>query len=137
MNPKHTDQLPDADVVLIGAGIMSATLSSMLTLLAPDLRILVLEQAEDIAGESSDSWNNAGTGHSGYCELNYMPDPADGAKPAEIAGQFHLTRQWWAHLVRLGLLDPADFIHSAPHMNLVFGDTNVTYLRRRVDASTP
>lgn len=132
-NPKHTDQLPDADVVLIGAGIMSATLSSMLTLLDPDLRILVLEQAEDIAGESSDPWNNAGTGHSGYCELNYMPDPADGAKPAEIAGQFHLTRQWWAHLVRLGLLDPAEFIHSAPHMNLVFGDTDVTYLRRRVD----
>lgn len=132
-NPQHTNQLPDADVVLVGAGIMSATLSSMLTLLDPDLRILVLEKAEDIAGESSDPWNNAGTGHSGYCELNYMPDPADAAKPAEIAGQFHLTRQWWAHLVRLGLLDPADFVRSAPHMNLVFGDTDVAYLRHRVD----
>lgn len=132
-NSQPTNQLPDADVVLIGAGIMSATLSSMLTLLDPDLRILVLEKAEDIADESSDPWNNAGTGHSGYCELNYMPDPADAAKPAEIAGQFHLTRQWWAHLVRLGLLDPADFVHSAPHLNLVFGDTDVAYLRHRVD----
>ncbi|MGC2940217.1 MULTISPECIES: malate:quinone oxidoreductase [unclassified Brevibacterium] len=132
-SPQHTTQLPDADVALIGAGIMSATLSSMLTLLDPDLRILILERAEDIAGESSDPWNNAGTGHSGYCELNYMPDPTDGTKPAEIAGQFHLTRQWWAHLVRLGLLDPSEFIHSAPHMNLVFGEADVSYLRRRVE----
>ncbi|WP_166826039.1 malate:quinone oxidoreductase [Brevibacterium limosum] len=132
-NSAHSTHVPDADLVLIGGGIMSATLGSMLALLEPQWRILMLEAAEDIAAESSDPWNNAGTGHSGYCELNYMPDPADGAKPAEIAGQFHLTRQWWAHLVRLGLLDPADFIRSAPHMNLVFGDTDVTYLRRRVD----
>lgn len=132
-SPTHTNQLPDADVVLIGAGIMSATLSSMLTLLDPELRILVLEKAPDSAGESSEAWNNAGTGHSGYCELNYMPDPADGSKPRHIAEQFHLTRQWWAHLVRQGLLDPTDFIHTTPHMNLVFGDTDVAYLRRRVE----
>ncbi|KHS53668.1 malate:quinone oxidoreductase [Brevibacterium linens] len=132
-SPTHTNQLPDADVVLIGAGIMSATLSSMLTLLDPELRILVLEKAPDSAGESSEAWNNAGTGHSGYCELNYMPDPADGSKPRHIAEQFHLTRQWWAHLVRQGLLDPTDFVHTTPHMNLVFGRDDVAYLRRRVD----
>lgn len=126
------DVTADADVVLIGGGIMSATLGSMLALLDPDLRIIVLEKACDIAGESSDPWNNAGTGHSGFCELNYMPDPADSAKPASIARQFHLTRQWWAHLVRLGLLDPDEFIHTTAHMNLVFGHDDVAYLRRRV-----
>ena len=130
---KHTTRLPDADVVLIGAGIMSATLSSILTQLDPDLRILVLEKSTDIAGESSEAWNNAGTGHSGYCELNYMPDPADGSKPRQIAEQFHLTRQWWSHLTRQGLLDPTDFIHATPHMNLVFGHDDVAYLRRRVN----
>ncbi|WP_413335836.1 malate:quinone oxidoreductase [Brevibacterium sp. GP-SGM9] len=125
--------IPEADVVLIGGGIMSATLGSMLTLLDPDLRIVMLEAAEQIGGESSDPWNNAGTGHSGFCELNYMADPADGTKPAAIAGQFHLSRQWWAHLAERGLLDPADFIHSTSHMNFVFGADDVAYLRHRVE----
>jgi malate dehydrogenase (quinone) len=129
----HSDHLPDADVALIGGGIMSATLGSMLALLEPDWRIVMLEKAPEIAGESSEPWNNAGTGHSGFCELNYMPDPTDGAKPASIAGQFHLTRQWWAHLVRQGLLDPQDFIHETAHMNLVFGTEDVAYLRKRVE----
>lgn len=71
------------------------------------------------------------TGHSGYCELNYMPDPDNGAKPASIASQFHLTRQWWAHLAREGRIEPAKFIHSSPHMDVVFGDRDVDYLRRR------
>lgn len=127
-----SDRLPDADVVLIGGGIMSATLGSMLAQLEPQWRILMLERAPDIAGESSNPWNNAGTGHSGFCELNYMPDPTDGSKAASIAEQFHLTRQWWAHLARLGLLDPRDFIHETAHMNLVFGPDDVEYLRTRV-----
>ncbi|UVI37314.1 malate:quinone oxidoreductase [Brevibacterium spongiae] len=129
----QTTHLPDADVVLIGGGIMSATLGSMLALLEPQWRILMLESAEDLASESSDPWNNAGTGHSGFCELNYMPDPGNGSKASSIAAQFHLCRQWWAHLVREGLLDPDDFIHSAAHMNLVFGAEDVAYLRTRVD----
>ncbi|WP_181275530.1 malate:quinone oxidoreductase [Brevibacterium oceani] len=128
-----SDHLPDADVVLIGGGIMSATLGSMLAQLEPEWRILMLEKAESIGGESSDPWNNAGTGHSGFCELNYMPDPTDGSKPASIAGQYHLTRQWWAELVRRGLLDPDDFIHETAHMNLVFGAEDVSYLRTRVE----
>lgn len=132
----HTAQLshlPDADVVLIGGGIMSATLGSMLALLEPQWRILVLEAAEDIATESSGPWNNAGTGHSGFCELNYTPDPADGSKASTIAEQFLLSRQWWAHLVQKGLLDPDAFVHSTAHMNLVFGAEHVAYLRTRVE----
>lgn len=123
----------DADVVLIGAGIMSATYASMLAMLEPDWRIVVLERADAVAGESSDPWNNAGTGHSGFCELNHMPDPRDGAKAAALAQQFHLSRQWWSHLVDAGVLDPDDFIHSSAHMDLVFGDHDVDYLRRRVE----
>ena len=123
----------DADVVLIGAGIMSATLGSMLAVLEPEWRITILERATTVAAESSDPWNNAGTGHSGFCELNYMPDPGDGGKAASIAAQFHLSRQWWAHLAAEGLVDPAAFIHTAPHMDVVFGDRDVAYLRRRFD----
>ena len=119
------------DAVLIGGGIMSATLGSMLAVLEPDWRIVLVERGDVLAGESSDPWNNAGTGHSGFCELNYMPDPSDATKPSSIARQFLQTRQWWAHLVHLGLLDPQMFVHSTPHMDVVFGDSDVEYLRRR------
>ncbi|MGO1449917.1 malate:quinone oxidoreductase [Brevibacterium aurantiacum] len=132
-SPATPQQLPDADVVLIGAGIMSATLGSMLAELSPDMRIVVLEKAGDTAEESSEAWNNAGTGHSGFCELNYMPDPGNGTKAASIASQFHLSRRWWAHLAQTGRLDPAEFIHSTIHMNLVFGESDVDYLRQRVE----
>lgn len=122
-----------ADVVLIGGGIMSATLGSMLAILEPEWRIVMLERADALATESSDPWNNAGTGHSGFCELNYMPDPTDGGKPSEIAAQFEVSRQWWAHLAASGLLDPATFVHAAGHMDVVFGDHDVSYLRRRFE----
>lgn len=128
--PHH---LPDADVVLIGGGIMSATLGSLLTELDPHLRIVVLEKSEEIAGESSDACNNAGTDHSGFCELNYMAGPHNGTKAASIASQFHLSRQWLAHLARTGRLDPNEFVHATPHMNLVFGAADVDHLRRRLE----
>ncbi|MGY4654286.1 malate dehydrogenase (quinone) [Mycobacterium sp. URHB0021] len=124
------------DVVLIGGGIMSATLGAMLTQLEPQWRIVVVERATEAGTESSQAWNNAGTGHSGYCELNYMPDPSDGGKAAEIARQFQITRQWWAGLVEQGLLDPAMFVHATPHMDLVFGDRDTAYLRRRFQTLT-
>ncbi|MGO2111937.1 MAG: malate:quinone oxidoreductase, partial [Pseudoclavibacter sp.] len=120
-----------ADVVMIGGGIMSATLGSMLAVLQPDWRVVVVERAPALAAESSGAWNNAGTGHSGFCELNYMPDPADGRKASSIARQFHQSRKWWAHLVRAGLLDPTTFIHGAPHMDVVFGERDIDDLRRR------
>lgn len=132
---RHDEVADDdvADVVLIGGGIMSATLGSMLSVLEPQWRIVVLERADALAAESSHPWNNAGTGHSGFCELNYMPDPADGTKPTEIAQQFHLSRQWWSHLADRGLLDPDTFIHTAAHMDVVLGHRDVEYLRRRYD----
>ncbi|GAA3287786.1 malate:quinone oxidoreductase [Arthrobacter citreus] len=121
----------DADLVLIGGGIMSATLGSMITVLQPDWRIVLVEKADTLASESSNPWNNAGTGHSGFCELNYMPDPVDGRKAGSIARQFQVSRQWWAYLADAGLIDPASFIHTTPHMDVVFGQHDMDYLRSR------
>ncbi|BBB41988.1 malate:quinone oxidoreductase [Mycobacteroides abscessus] len=123
----------DADVVLIGGGIMSATLGSMLSILAPEWRIILLERSDALATESSGPWNNAGTGHTGFCELNYMPDPGDGAQAAAIARQFHLSRQWWSYLADNALLRPDTFIHSAAHMDVVFGHRDANYLRQRYE----
>lgn len=120
-----------ADIVLIGAGIMSATLGAMLALQEPRQRIVIVERADAVATESSHAWNNAGTGHSGFCELNYMPDPADATEAARVATQFRLSLRWWDRLARQGLLDPETFLHTTAHMDVVFGDRDIDYLRRR------
>lgn len=122
-----------ADILLIGGGIMSATLGAMLAELAPERRIVIIERAAGVATESSQAWNNAGTGHSGLCELNYMPDPADATEATTIAEQFQLSRRWWDRLVARGLLDQSTFLHTAPHMDVVFGDRDIAYLRRRFE----
>ncbi|WP_114855977.1 malate:quinone oxidoreductase [Brachybacterium sp. YJGR34] len=128
-----------ADAVLIGGGIASATLAAMLTELEPSWDIVVLERLDALGAESSDAWNNAGTGHSALCELNYTPQDVDGsvspAKAISINEQFQVSRQFWAHLVendRIG--DPSTFIHSVPHMSFVHGADNADYLRRRHEA---
>ena len=133
-------ELKKYDVVLVGGGIMSATLGTLLKAVAPQKTILLLERLEDIALESSNPWNNAGTGHAALCELNYMPDSKDGSLPdpskaIAINEQFQLSRQFWASLVEAGVLgDPASFIHSTPHMTFVRGEKDVDYLRRRIEA---
>lgn len=126
------------DVVLIGGGIMSATLGTLIHQVEPDWSIEVFERLGQPAEESSNPWNNAGTGHAALCELNYMPEGADGslssAKAIEINEQFQLSRQWWATLVEEGVLDtPETFINSTPHMTFVHGEKNVDYLRRRYE----
>ncbi len=127
------------DVVLIGAGIMSATLGVMLKELQPDLNILVLERLHTVAQESTDAWNNAGTGHSAFCELNYTPENADGtinvSKAIKIAAQFEQSREFWAYLVERNLIrNPGDFIKTVPHISFVRGEENVDYLQKRFDA---
>ena len=130
-----------ADAVLIGGGIASATLAALLSELEPDWDIQVIEKLEDLGQEASEGWNNAGTGHSALCELNYTPQDVDGsvspAKAITINEQFQVSRQFWAHLVendRIG--DPSSFIHSVPHMSFVHGIENVDYLQRRHEALT-
>ncbi|MBL3687746.1 malate dehydrogenase (quinone) [Leucobacter zeae] len=126
------------DVVLIGGGIMSATLGTLIKQVQPDWSIEIFESRTEVATESSNGWNNAGTGHAGLCELNYMPEGADGSmsvdKPVAINEQYQLSRQWWASLVQSGVLsEPGRFINPVPHMTFVRGEKNVDYLRRRYE----
>jgi len=121
----------DADLILIGGGIMSATLGAMLSLSDRPRRIILVERGPSPAEESSGPWNNAGTGHSGYCELNYMPDPTDAGKASLVASQFAATRRWWDRLAEDGLINPDDFLHAVPHMDVVFGQSDVEYLKKR------
>jgi malate dehydrogenase (quinone) len=128
-----------ADVVLVGAGIMSATLGSILRQLQPDWSISVFERLDAAAAESSDPWNNAGTGHSALCELNYTPQNADGSvdvtKAVNVNEQFQVSRQFWAHAVENGILtEPKEFVNPIPHVSFVHGADNVKYLRARYDA---
>ena len=127
------------DVVLIGAGIMSATFGTVLKELEPSLRIAMFETLHDCAQESSEGWNNAGTGHAANCELNYTPQRPDGsvdiAKALEVNTEFDISRQLWAHLVKKGAIpDPRAFIHPCPHMSFVWGAENVAFLKARYAA---
>jgi malate dehydrogenase (quinone) len=129
-------QVPD--VLLIGGGIMSAHLGAMLKQLDPRLTIEVYEAASDLARESSDGWNNAGTGHAGLCELNYTPPPTvtgtpvDVTKAIEIFVRFEQSRQFWSHAVAHGLAPrPAEWIRAVPHLSFVRGESQVAFLRAR------
>ncbi|MFM7014279.1 MAG: malate dehydrogenase (quinone) [Actinomycetota bacterium] len=128
------------DLVLVGGGIMSATLGVLLKKANPDIKMIVLERLGDVAQESSNAWNNAGTGHAALCELNYMPDDPNGGIPSAtkaiaINQQFQESREFWANLVQEGVMDDPDtFIHSVPHMTFVRGARNADYLARRFQA---
>ncbi|MGA9288866.1 MAG: malate dehydrogenase (quinone) [Anaerobacillus sp.] len=127
------------DVILIGAGVMSATLGSLLKELAPEWNVKVFEKLGSAGEESSNEWNNAGTGHSALCELNYTSEKADGSidisKAVKINEQFQLSKQFWSYFVNKGLIShPQDFIRPIPHMSLVFGKDNVTFLKKRLEA---
>ena len=124
------------DVVLIGAGIMSATFGSFLKEIEPSLDVAMFETLHDCGQESSDGWNNAGTGHAANCELNYTPQRPDGSvdisKALEVNVEFDLSRQLWAFLVKKGAIpDPRAFIHPCPHMSFVWGKENVAFLSAR------
>jgi malate dehydrogenase (quinone) len=128
------------DLILVGGGIMSATLAVLLRQANPDLKMIVLERLEAVSLESSNAWNNAGTGHAALCELNYMPDDPNGNLPSadkaiSINQQFQESREFWSSLVKQGVLkDPETFIHSVPHMTFVQGSKDVDYLERRFKA---
>jgi malate dehydrogenase (quinone) len=128
-----------SDVVLVGAGIMSATLGAMLRLLEPDWSITMIERLDGAAAESSDPWNNAGTGHSALCELNYTPQKSDGsidtAKAITVNEQFQVSRQFWAYAVENGVLpDVRSFLNPIPHVSFVQGAANAQYLKARYEA---
>jgi malate dehydrogenase (quinone) len=135
------DGAAEADVVLVGAGIMSATLAVMLKELQPALNIVVFERLAGEGEESSNAWNNAGTGHAANCELNYTPERPDGTvditKALDVNVEFDLSRQLWTYLVKRGAIpSPGGFIHPCPHMSFVRGEHDVAFLKRRFEALT-
>ncbi|MDH6427191.1 malate:quinone oxidoreductase [Paenibacillus odorifer] len=129
----------DTDVILIGAGIMSATLGTLLKELVPEWKIKVFEKLEKAGEESSNEWNNAGTGHAALCELNYTVEKPDGSidisKAIQINEQFQLSMQFWSYLVNRKLIHtPQDFIMPLPHMSLVQGEKDIAFLKKRFEA---
>ncbi|MDR3104694.1 MAG: malate dehydrogenase (quinone) [Yokenella regensburgei] len=127
------------DFLLIGGGIMSASLGTWLQELQPEWKQVMVEKLDGVALESSNGWNNAGTGHSANMELNYTPERPDGSidvsKALDINEQFMISRQFWSAQVKRGILnDPHAFINSTPHMSFVWGDKNVDYLGKRYAA---
>ena len=125
-----------ADVVLVGAGVMSATLGTLIKELEPEWNIIIVEKLGAAGLESTDPWNNAGTGHSALCELNYSVEQPDGTmdvtKAIKINEQFQVSRQFWSYLVNSGQIDnPQDFIMPIPHMSFIEGKKNVDFLRKR------
>jgi malate dehydrogenase (quinone) len=124
------------DVLLVGAGAMSTTLGMILKELDPALKICMVERLDQVALESTDAWNNAGTGHAAYCELNYTPEQPDGsintAKAFAINTSFEVSLQFWSYLVEQGKLPaPGEFIHQTPHQSFVWGEKNVQFLQKR------
>ncbi|CAG7643082.1 putative malate:quinone oxidoreductase 1 [Paenibacillus solanacearum] len=129
------------DVILIGAGVMSATLGSLLKELVPSWKITVFEKLSSAGEESSNEWNNAGTGHAALCELNYTAQKPDGSidisKAISVNEQFQVSMQFWSYLVKSNLIrNPQDFIMPIPHMSLVQGEQNVAFLKKRFEAMT-
>ena len=129
------------DVTLIGAGIMSATLGILLKELMPTARITIYGRLDKVAAESSDAWNNAGTGHAAFCELNYTPEDEYGSidisKALKISEQFEISKQLWAYLVKTEKVAPqVPFINDIDHMSFVFGDRNTAFLKKRHEQLT-
>lgn len=124
------------DILLVGAGAMCATLGSMLKQLNPAFSITMVEKLDSIMKESSAGWNNAGTGHAAYCELNYTPELKDGSVDIHqafgINARYEVSLQYWSYLVKLGALPaPENFINPVPHISVVWGEDNVNFLRKR------
>lgn len=124
------------DVLLVGAGAMSSTLAMLLKQLDPSLKISVVERLKSVANESTDGWNNAGTGHAAYCEMNYTPEDQEGSvdisKAKSINAAFELSLQFWSYLVNTQVLpEPSNFINRTPHLSFVWGEKNVDFLRER------
>lgn len=138
---KTNSYLAETDVLLVGAGIMSSTLAVMLKELDPNLTMALHEVLESEALESSNAWDNAGTGHAALCEMNYTPENADGSidisKALEVNTEFDLSRQLWAYLTEQGSIkNPQEFIHPVPHHSFVTGEKNVNFLKKRFETLT-
>lgn len=138
----HNTTATHSDIILIGAGIMSATLGTLLKELMPQSSITIFEVLNAAAEESSNVWNNAGTGHAALCELNYTPENPDGSIQIEraisINEKFKYSLQFWSYLVKQGkITQPEEFIQQLPHISFVQGEKDVAFLRKRCENDLP
>lgn len=139
MDAQNTTVATHSDIILIGAGVMSATLGTMFKELMPQSSIRIFETLSGPAEESSNEWNNAGTGHAALCELNYTPENPDGSveinRAVTINEKFKLSLQFWSYLVKQGKIQaPEEFITQLPHISFVQGEADVKFLRNRYAA---
>ncbi|MCM8742750.1 malate dehydrogenase (quinone) [Pseudomonas koreensis] len=139
MSSANAAEAKKVDVLLIGGGIMSTTLGVWINELEPSWSMEMVERLDGVALESSNGWNNAGTGHSALAELNYTPEDDKGnvtiPKAVEINEAFQVSRQFWAWQVQQGVLkNPRSFINTTPHMSFVWGDDNIKFLKKRYEA---
>ncbi|MBK8289878.1 MAG: malate dehydrogenase (quinone) [Flammeovirgaceae bacterium] len=130
--------IPKTDIVLMGAGIMSATLGVILKELNPEITIQIFEILDEAGTESSDAWHNAGTGHAAFCELNYTPQKPDGSvdisKAIKIGESFEVSKEFWSYLIEKQYFNsPSEFISKIPHLSLVWGKENVDFLKKRYE----
>eukprot|EP00746_Dinoflagellata_sp_MGD_P158095 gnl/MRDRNA2_/MRDRNA2_86391_c0_seq1.p1 gnl/MRDRNA2_/MRDRNA2_86391_c0~~gnl/MRDRNA2_/MRDRNA2_86391_c0_seq1.p1 ORF type:complete len:658 (-),score=129.49 gnl/MRDRNA2_/MRDRNA2_86391_c0_seq1:301-2082(-) len=136
-NMKSVSMNMDYDLVLVGGGVMSLSVAVMLQRIDPNIKMCLLERMSDVAQESSNAWNNAGTGHSAYCELNYTPEDSQGnvniKKAIAIAEQFAVSKQWWSYLIEEGVIDQPvkTFINKSPHHAFCYGDADTKFLHTR------
>lgn len=126
-------------ITLIGAGIMSATLGIILKKIMPNAIIDIYERLDKIGAESSAAWNNAGTGHSAFCELNYTPldndDNVNIDKALRISQSFEISKQFWAYLKQEpDFYSKFPFINDIDHMSFVWGKENIAFLKKRYKA---
>ena len=136
---KHATHVENPDAAIIGSGVMSANLAALLKRLDPSMRIQVYEVTDELAEESSNGWNNAGTGHAGICELSYTPyrEPDGSVKVGKAIGifeQFEQSLEFWSYAVSSGMVgNPKEFINAVPHLSFVHGQEQVDYLRARYE----
>ena len=127
------------DVVCIGGGIMSVTLARLLQELDPDIDITIYEKLSSCALESSQTSNNAGTGHAGFCELHYTPMNKQQLINVDLAlkinREFEVSLQFWSFLTRkYKSFKPKSFIIQVPHISFVKGDKDISFLKKRYEA---
>ena len=123
------------DVFLIGGGIMSTTLGVLIKKIHPNYKVMMSERLSEVGLESSDALNNAGTGHAGYCELQYTPmnkdtHIIDKTKALKVNEAFSKSIEFWKYLIESGEINP-DFLHQIPHYSFVSGQEDVFYLSLR------
>ncbi|QDD10889.1 malate:quinone oxidoreductase [Candidatus Methylopumilus planktonicus] len=129
------------DCILIGGGIMSITLAKLLQEIDSSINVTIYEKLSSCALESTQSINNAGTGHAGFCELNYTNfdnhNEVNIDKARKINGEFEVSLQFWSFLARkYKSFKPKSFITQVPHISFVKGDKNISFLKKRYEALT-